>query len=105
MTIRAPFEPGRGTNQILTAGAAAQKTNISSNAKSVRLVNVGANICFVRIGTADSGSPATTQDLPLPPSPNPGAVIIVQKAAAEDTLSYISAAGTTLHVQTGEGGH
>lgn len=99
MTIRAPFQPRRGTNQVLTPAAASASTPIDPEAKSVRLVNSGTtNICHVRIG--EGAQTATVADLPV----LPGESIIVQKGEGEDTLAHISASGTTLHVQTGEGG-
>ena len=98
MTIRAPFQPQRGANQVTTPGAASGSVNIDKSSKSVRLVNAGANICHVRIGTGVQT--ATTSDMPI----LAGQSIIVQKGDGEDTLAHISAAGTTLHVQTGEGG-
>jgi hypothetical protein len=72
--------------------------SIDAKAKSVRLVNSGANICYVRIGTG--AQTATTADLPV----RAASEVVVQKAEGEDTLAHISAAGTTLNVQTGEGG-
>ncbi len=97
MTIRAPFKPHYGTNQVTTPAAAAAAIVINAVDKSVRLVNSGANICYVRIcPTGD----ATTADLPV----RNGESIVVEKGDGEARLSHISAAGTTLHVMTGEGG-
>lgn len=98
MTVRAPFNPNRGANQVTTPGAASASVTIDAKAKSVRLVNSGANICHVRIG--EGSQTATTADTPV----LAGESFIVSKAEDEDTLAHISAAGTTLHVQTGEGG-
>ncbi len=98
MTIRAPFQPGRGSNIISTPAASSASVTINSQAKSVRLVNSGANICHVRIGSG--AQTATTADMPV----RAGSEIIVQKGEGEDALAHISAAGTTLHIQTGEGG-
>lgn len=98
MTIRAPFQGQRGANQVLTPAAASASVSINSTAKSVRLVNAGANICHVRIG--NGAQTATTADLPV----RAGSEIVVSKGDGDDTLAHISAAGTTLHVQTGEGG-
>lgn len=99
MTIRSPFMPQRGANQVTTPGAASGSVTIDKVAKSVRLVNSGANICHVRIGAGVQT--ATTADLPV----RAGSEIIVQKGDGEDTVAHISAAGTTLHIQTGEGGY
>lgn len=98
MTIRAPFQPKRGANQVTTPGAASGSVTVDAVCKSVRLVNSGANICHVRIGAG--AQTATTADLPVAA----GSSVIVSKADGEDTVAHISAAGTTLHIQPGEGG-
>jgi hypothetical protein len=101
MSIRAPFEPRRGTNQVVTPAAASASTTIDPVAKSVRFVNSGAAICHVRIGpTKAVAEPATTADMPI----LAGGSIVVQKGDGDNLVAYISAAGTTLHIQTGEGG-
>lgn len=93
------FFAERGTNQVLSPGVASASVTINKDAKAVRVHNSGTtNICHVRIGDSVSGTPATTADIPVPP----GTVIILRKGMSEDTLSHISALGTTLHVQTGE---
>lgn len=97
MTSRA-FNPQRGANQVTTPAAASASVTIDGTSKSVRLVNSGANICHVRIGSGTQT--ATTADLPV----RAGSEIVISKAEGETTLAHISAAGTTLHVQTGEGG-
>lgn len=98
MTIRAPFQPRRGVNAVVTPGASSASASIDSQAKSVRLVNVGLNICHVRIGSG--AQTATTADMPV----RANSEIVVQKGDGDDTVAYISALGTTLHIQTGEGG-
>ena len=98
MTIRAPFQPRRVVNVVATPAASSASVSIDPEAKSVRLVNVGANICHVRIG--EGAQTATTADMPV----RAGSEIIVQKGEGDDTLAHISASGTTLHIQTGEGG-
>lgn len=101
MTVRAPFQPQRGANQIVTTGAASASITLDATAKSVRIVNVAAtNPCHIRIGTG--AQTATTADMVI----RANSEIIVQKADGENTLAYIQSGGaTTLHVQTGEGGH
>jgi hypothetical protein len=98
MTIRAPFQPKVGSNAVVTPAAASAATTVDANSRSVRLVNSGANICYVRISAAAAA--ATTADLPV----RSGESIIVSKAPGQDQISYISAAGTTLNIQPGEGG-
>ena len=99
MTIRAPFQPTRGANQVTTPAAASASVNVDPFSKTLRLVNVGLNICHVRVG--EGPQTATTADLPLPS----GTSIFVQKGQGEDTVAFISAVGTTLHIQPGEGGY
>lgn len=98
MTVRAPFQPRRGGNQVVTPAAASASIDIGKGEKSVRLVNSGNNICYVRIGAG--AQTATTADLPVLPSSS----VVVSKDGDESTVAHISAAGTTLNVQPGEGG-
>lgn len=101
MTIRAPFQPRRGTNQVVIPAAASAATALDPVAKSVRFVNSGAAICHVRVGpTKVVAEPATTADMPI----RAGESIVVQKGDGDSLVAYISATGTTLHIQTGEGG-
>jgi len=93
-----PFNPHRGANQVTSPAGASASISLDPVDKSVRLVNSGANICHVRIGTG--AQTATTADIPV----RPLSEVIVAKGDGENTLAHISAAGTTLHVQTGEGG-
>jgi hypothetical protein len=52
----------------------------------------------VRVG--ESAQTATTADTPL----RAGSELIIRKADGHKNIGYISAAGTTLNIQTGEGG-
>lgn len=100
MGIRAPFNPRKGGNQSVTAAAASASVTVDAQAKSVRVVNTGAtNIAYVRIGTGAQTASAT--DTPI----RANSEIILSKGDGENTVAYISAAGTTLEIQTGEGGH
>jgi len=100
MTIRAPFQPRRGTNQIVTTGGTSASVTIDATAKSVRFVNSGAtNLCYVRVGKG--AQTATNADTPV----LPGQALILQKGDGDDTVAYLQETGsTTLHIQTGEGG-
>ena len=90
------FNPHRGSNQVVTPGAASAAVTIDATDKYVRLVNSGANICYVRVGTGTQT--ATTADMPVAS----GESVIVRKGDGENNLAHISAAGTTLNIQTGE---
>lgn len=99
MTINAPFNPSRGANQVVSPAAGSAQQTYGKGNKSIRFVNSGANICYVRIGTG--AQTATTADTPVLPN----SAIILSKSTDEDTVAYISAAGTTLNIQAGEGGY
>lgn len=92
------FDPARGSNQIVTPAAASASVSVNPLNKSVRLANSGSNICHVRIGAG--AQTATTADTPV----LSGQTVIFTKGDGPDTVAYISAAGTTLHITTGEGG-
>jgi|MudIll2142460700_1097286.scaffolds.fasta_scaffold1541597_1 hypothetical protein len=98
MAIQAPFQAQRGANQVVTPGAASASVTVSVFPKSIRLVNSGANICHVRVG--EGAQTATTADTPVLPNSE----LILHRQEGETTVAYISASGTTLHIQTGEGG-
>ena len=98
MSVVNQFAQRRRSNQVVTPGAASASVTVNKEDKAVRLVNSGANICYVRIGAG--AQTATTADLPV----RAGSEIIVRKATDQETVAYISAAGTTLNIATGEGG-
>lgn len=99
MTVNSPFQGIRGGNQIVTPSATSDSTTVNAVSKSVRFVNSGANICHVRIGTGTQT--ATTADIPVLSQES----LIVEKGDGENTVAYVSASGTTLHIQPGEGGY
>lgn len=103
MTAKQPFSPHYGSNQVLTAGAASASVGIDRDNKQVRVVNTGANIGYFRTydstDTATGAGTASTADVPVPA----GMATTITKGMRHDRLAYISAAGTTLEVMTGEG--
>lgn len=99
--IHSPFIPWRGQNIVVSPAAGSAVSTIGKGAKSIRFVNSGTNICYVRIGSAVSAASATTADTPI----LPGGYAILGKFQDDDTVAYISAAGTTLNIQPGEGGY
>lgn len=102
MSAHSPFKPQYGSNQVVAPAAAAASKTITKSSLSVRIVNTGANKGYFRIGTAAqiAAQAATVADCPVAG----GASIVVEKSTDEDTISYISAAGTTFEIMTGEGG-
>jgi hypothetical protein len=100
MTIKQPFCPHYGSNQVVTVAAgAASSVTLHRGNKQVRIANTGANKGYFRIyTTGDSNSAATAADCPL----GPGGAITVTKGD-QDQISCFSAGGTTFEVMTGEG--
>lgn len=104
MTAMQPFMPKYGSNQVLTAGAASASATLDRGNKQVRVVNTGANKAYFRTYNATDGAQsATIADCVV----IPGETVIVTKNGSgvdgHNSLAYISAAGTTLEVMTGEG--
>ena len=66
----------------------------------VRRGNTPPGRALLLLGIGAGAQTATTADLPI----RSGSEIIVAKGDGENTLAHISASGTTLHIQTGEGG-
>lgn len=93
------FAPSFGSGQVLTpAAASAQVVLAGGNTQTVCLTNLGDNVCYVRLGTSGTVT-ATTADYPVPS----GAQVVLTKSVDQNILAHISAAGTTLHVMTGNG--
>ena len=100
MTIKAPFGPAYTQGQSVVPAAGAATITIGKGAKSLCLSNTGTGWCYVRTFQVSKGAvAATTADFPVPP----GAQTSISKPEDDDSLSHISAAGTTLHVIPGEG--
>jgi hypothetical protein len=98
MTIKSPVQPGYSTGQVLSPAAAAATATLTTGSKQLILTNLGANVCYVRVGQTTVTN-ASTADYPIPA----GAQVVITKAMGDDKLSHISAVGTTLHVMNGEG--
>lgn len=100
MTIKQPFYPHYGSNQVVLPAAASATITIDADNKQLRVVNNGANIGYFRTFSSLSGAlSATTADCPIAS----GKDIVITKDSTHDRLAYISAAGTTFQVMTGEG--
>lgn len=97
MSVLAPINPAYTQGQTVTATAAAASVSVNKAAKQLAVTNLGSNIAYVRTGTGTIA--ATTADMPI----LPGTQVTLTKGDNQETFSYISAAGTTLHVIPGEG--
>lgn len=101
MTIRAPFKPHYGSNQVVSPAAGSASITIGKGDKTIRVRNTGAtNVMYFRTGFAADGVTATTADVPV----SPGETVYIEKPMDHDTLATISASGTTANIMSGEGG-
>ena len=100
MAVRQAFQPVYTKGQTVTPAVAAAAITIGKGNKSLTLSNLGVNICYVRVSNSANGAAdASVADYPI----MAGSKETISKAQDDDTLSHISAAGTTLHVIPGEG--
>lgn len=97
MAVLSAFNPSYTQGQTVTPSASAASSTIAYRNKAVCLTNLGTNVCYIRIGRGTIA--ATTADYPVPV----GAQTVVTKGEEDDTISYISPLGTTLHFIVGEG--
>lgn len=95
------FVPKYGSGIAVSPGASSAASVIDGDNWQVRIVNTGSNIAFVRTySSKTSPEPvATAADYAIPP----GMASIVSKAWGHDKIAYLSPAGTTLQIMTGEG--
>ena|SRR5690242_20688997 len=100
MTVKQPFNPQYGSNQVLTAAASSASASIDPNCKQLRVVNTGANKAYFRIYNSGDGSQnATTADFAIMPN----MASTITKFQDHNAIAYISASGTTIEIMTGEG--
>lgn len=94
------YLPRTGSTQTVTPGAASATVTIATPDPNVRLLNTGANICYVRTFSSTQGAQsATVADHAIAP----GQSSTISKDPQHDRLAHISPAGTTLVISTGEG--
>lgn len=94
------FSPAFGSGAVLTPAGTSAQVNISGfNCENLCLTNLGANVCYVRLGEAGATVTATTADFPIAG----GAQVVITKSVDQKVLAHISATGTTLHIMSGNG--
>lgn len=99
MSICSPFMPDRGGNQTVSGTTSSSSVSVRATAKSVRIVNTGSVVVFVRMG--QSTQTATSADTPV----RGGSDVILAKGDGDGTVAVITASSTaTVYVQPGEGG-
>lgn len=102
MSTQQPFMPKYGIGFAVSPAAASANSAIESSNNQVRVTNTGAAIGFFRTyssGTATGDATATDKDMAVPA----GLSTIVTKSLGHDRIAYISPAGTTFQIMTGEG--
>lgn len=102
MTARQPFFPHYGQNQVVAPAAASASTPINADDKQARVCNSGAAVGYFRTYNsfgATAPQNATVADCPV----LPGESLVVTTGPNHDAIAYISAAGTTFQIMTGEG--
>lgn len=99
MTARQPIAPAYGTGQSVAPAAASAVAALTPGSNQLVLTNLGAAVCYVRIGNAADAPVATANDYPVPA----GAQVVITKDQRQNALAHICAAGTTLHIMNGEG--
>lgn len=95
--IETPIEPAMGTGAEVSPAAASASATIATGYRQLILSNLGANVCYVRTGLTTAT--ATSADYCVPP----GLQTVITIPPVHDKIAYISATGTTLHYQLGEG--
>lgn len=101
MSALRPFSPKYGSNQVVSPASSAANITIEASNNQVRVVNTGTNKMYFKTFSllASPTAAATTADFIV----MPGMSSTVTKDLAHDTLSHISASGTTSEVMTGDG--
>lgn len=98
MTVHATFAPSYTKGITVAPGIASASTTIGKGSKTLCLTNLSTTVCYVRVSTGSAT--ATAADYPVPA----GAQVTISKPQDDDTVSYVTAAGTaSLHILPGEG--
>lgn len=110
MTIASPFRPKRGANQKQTATTTSASYTIGPGEKSVRFLNAGTVVVYVRtgrIGASYDGATitATNGDTPVGPAGSASSVVVLEKPPEHDTVAVVADSTTAvINFQPGEGG-
>ncbi|HEY8878279.1 MAG TPA: hypothetical protein VIN03_11985 [Roseateles sp.] len=104
MTVKQPINPSYGSTKSVTAGTSAGNLVIDAQrgSKSLRLINLSANVIYVRTWDSNAGSvpSATAADFPI--APNQATTITKQQE--HDTLCHLAETGSSRFLASlGEG--
>lgn len=100
-----PFAPKYGSGQTVNPAAASANSPIEATNNQVRVVNTGSNAGYFRTyNSVDAvGTPALAVATAADVLVMPGMVTTITTPLTHDRIAYISAAGTTFNIMTGEG--
>ena len=97
MSTFQPFTPGANFSIAVTTTTG--RVNVTGNGTTLRLANVAATECFIKLG--DSTVTATTSDFSMPAN----SVALLAASGAITYVAAITASGTaTLRIARGDGG-
>lgn len=100
MAVLEPFNPAYTRGITVAPGAVAASSTIGRGSKTLCLTNLGTVVCYVRTYLAADGTvAATAADYPVPV----GGQVTITKFQDHDAISYIGAAGGSLHIIPGGG--
>jgi hypothetical protein len=94
------FQPAYNLGVTVTPNVTSASVTLGLTSESVVFTNLGSTIVYVRVGTAQSGAPATTAGYPV----LVGSQVSIGKDQDDDTVSFISPGGAgSLHIIQGIG--
>lgn len=103
MTVASPFMPKQGSNQKVTAAITSATVSGVAGNKSLRIVNTGNVVVYVRTGNGTVT--ATAADTPISAAGSAGSVLVIEKPQDHDVVAYLADSTTSvMHIQPGEGG-
>lgn len=98
MAVLETFDPAYTRGQTISVTSTSAPITIGLGTKSLCLTNLGTTACYVRVSTGTVA--ATAADYPV----LAGTQVTITKSQDMDTVSAVTASGTTsLHVIPGEG--
>lgn len=91
------FAPSGSPTVLLAASTTTSSASLDPNSSTVRVVNVGASMAFIKFGTG--ALTATAADMPIAS----GATETFTKATADKVAAITSTGTATLYFTNGEG--
>lgn len=109
MSVQSPFQPKRGANKKVSAGAASATVSFGVGQKSLRVLNAGAVVVYFRTfdstDTDDAAIACTNADTPVGPAGAASSTLTIEKPERHDSVAYLADSSTAVvHFQPGEGG-